>query len=87
MSNNSMGMFGHVPTAAEIGAKAFVMPRDLQSQWSWAAYCAGLSDAGVPDADVVGLLMAACNGEFSHNLEPMFGDELEDPEGASDGDL
>ena len=80
MSDKHMGMFGHVPTAAEAGAKAFTMDRDLQSSWSWAAYCCGLSDAGVPNEQVLSVLMAACNGEFSHNIEPMFNYELDGDE-------
>lgn len=69
MNETQMGMFGHVPTPAEIEAKAFVTSAEPWAyQWSWAAYCTGLSDAGVPDAAVAKLLMAACKGEFTGNV-------------------
>ena len=74
---SDMGMFGHVPTPAEAGARAFTMDRDAQEQWSWASYCCGLSDAGVPDGDVLKVLMAACNGEFSHNIDSIYDYELD----------
>ena len=64
-----MGMFGHVPTPEEMEAKAFVTSAEPWAhQWSWAAYCSGLADAGVSVGKVTRLLMAACKGEFSGNV-------------------
>lgn len=75
--SEAMGMFGHVPTPEEIEAKAFVTSAEPWAyQWSWAAYCTGLSDAGVPDHVVAELLLAACKGEFAGNVS--FPDEGED---------
>lgn len=80
--SETMGMFGHVPTPEEIEAKAFVTSAEPWAyQWSWAAYCCGLSDAGVPDVAVAKLIMAACKGEFTGNVslsdldEPDWGDD------------
>lgn len=59
-------MFDHVPTVAEIEARAFTLSQEpWRDQWSWAAYCCGLADAGVPDELVSKLTMASCKGEFS----------------------
>ena len=45
-----MGLFGHVPSAEEIEAKAFITTQEpWRDQWSWPAYIAGLADAGVGD--------------------------------------
>ena len=67
--SKATGMFGHVPTPDEIEARAFVTSAEPWAyQWSWAAYCSGLSDAGVPDVAVAKLLMAACKGEFTGNV-------------------
>ncbi len=73
-----MGMFGHVPSPDEVAAKAFAMDRGMQQQWSWPAYCCGLSDAGTADAYVARLVVAACQGESSHNADPAFRGELEE---------
>ena len=60
-----MGLFGHVPSAEEIEAKAFITTQEpWRDQWSWPAYIAGLADAGVGDERVCRLLSAACKGEF-----------------------
>lgn len=72
-----MGVFGHVPTPDEVEAKAFVMPRQMQTAPFWAAYACGLSDAGVPDDLVLAVTIAGCKGEFAHNCEPLFSDELD----------
>ena len=65
-----MGLFGHVPSAEEIEAKAFITTQEpWRDQWSWPAYIAGLADAGVSDARVFRLLSAACKGEFTGNVE------------------
>lgn len=70
MSEGKMGMFGHVPTVDEISARAFTTAQEPWSgQWSWAAYIAGLSDAGIPDEAAMRLMAAACRGEFGGNLE------------------
>lgn len=77
MSEN-MGMFGHVPTVDEIEVRAFVTSAEPWAyQWSWAAYCSGLADAGVPTEVVVKLLMAACKGEFSGNVSLLKEDDAE----------
>lgn len=68
MSN--MGMFGHVPSHGEIEARAFIVSQEpWRDQWSWAAYCCGLSDAGVDDDTVMQLIAASCKGEFTGNVE------------------
>ena len=72
-----MGIFGHVPTPEEAHAKAFVMPRQAQPEGFWGGYCCALADCGVDDADIVKLIAAFCSGQFAHNVEPMFYDELE----------
>lgn len=80
MSNKlyeGMGIFGHVPTPEEAHAKAFVMPRQAQPEGFWAGYCSALSDCGVSDDKVFKLITALCSGQFAHNVEPMFYDELE----------
>lgn len=74
----SMGMFGHLPTPDEVEARAFVMGRELQAEWSWPSYACGLSDAGVPDDIVTMLLLAGARGEMSHNIDGAFDYELED---------
>lgn len=82
--SETMGMFGHVPTPEEIEAKAFVTSAEPWAyQWSWAAYCCGLSDAGVPDVAVAKLIMAACKGEFTGNAS--LGD-LDEPDWDDDPD-
>ena len=73
-----MGIFGHVPTPEEAHAKAFVMPRRAQPEGFWSGYCSALSDCGIPDAQVCEILMALCKGQFAHNVEPMFYDELDE---------
>lgn len=79
MSDVGMGLFGHVPAADEIHARAFTMHRDAQPEGLWAGYIAGLRDAGaISDKEATRLLFAALNGQFAHNVEPMFDDELED---------
>lgn len=75
---SGLGVFDHVPTPEEVEAKAFVMPRRLQNGGFWGAYACGLADAGVDPSLVMQIVMAACNGEFAHNVEPMFYGELED---------
>lgn len=72
------GIFGHVPTPEEAAAKAFVMPRGAQPVGFWPGYVSGLLDAGVPAGRAMPLLGAFCRGEFEHNLEPSFDDELGD---------
>lgn len=75
---SDMGLFGHVPTPEEIHAKAFAMDRRAQPEGMWAGYIMGLSDAGaVDDAKGGRLLIAALNGQFAHNVEPMFDYELD----------
>lgn len=87
MSENNMGLFGHVPTADEINAKAFVLDRRAQPHGWWPGYIAGLSDAGaVDDAQAQQLLFAALNGQFAHNLESLFYGELEGDEEELEGD-
>lgn len=67
---SKIAFFGHVPSIDEMEAKAFVTAQEpWRDQWSWGAYCAGLADAGVDDEQAKLLLMAACNGEFSGNIE------------------
>ena len=67
---SKMGMFGHVPTVEEMEARAFTVSQEpWRDQWSWPAYCAGLSDAGVPDEAVMRLMVAACKGDFTGNIE------------------
>lgn len=85
---DTMGMFGHVPTPTEIEAKAFVTSAEPWAhQWSWAAYCCGLSDAGVPDVAVAKLIMAACKGEFTGNVSLGDLDEPDDMDEPEDDDL
>lgn len=76
-----IGLFGHVPTPDEINARAFTMHRHAQPDGWWAGYVAGLRDAGgVDDMEAQHLLFAALDGQFAHNLEPMFYDELAEEE-------
>lgn len=85
--SETMGMFGHVPTPAEIEAKAFVTSAEPWAyQWSWAAYCTGLSDAGVPDVAVAKLIMAACKGEFTGNVSLGGIGDLDEPDWDDDPD-
>lgn len=74
------GIFGHVPTPEEAEAKAFVMHRHSQPDGFWAGYCSALADCGVPDDQVIPILLAFCKGQFAHNVEPMFRYEVEDEE-------
>ena len=77
MSGIGMGLFGHVPTPDEINAKAFVLHRRAQPEGMWSGYVMGLRDAGaVDDEHAQQLLYAACNGQFAHNVEPVFYDEV-----------
>lgn len=72
-----MGVFGHKPTPDEAHAKAFVMPRGIGDGF-WPGYCCALADMGVPYLEVTAILYAACDGQFAHNCEPMFDDEIEE---------
>ena len=72
------GIFGHKPTPEEANAKAFVMPRAAQPSGFWPGYCCALSDMGVPFEEVNSILIAALNGQFAHNVEPAFMDEVAD---------
>ena len=38
----------------------------------------GRADMGVPCLEVTAILYAACDGQFAHNCEPMFDDEVEE---------
>lgn len=85
MSESAMGLFGHVPTPEEVHAKAFAIHRQAQPEGMWPGYVMGLADAGsVDDAQAQQLLFAALNGQFAHNVEPLFDDELAEWD---DGDL
>jgi hypothetical protein len=78
MSEIGMGLFGHVPTPDEINARAFTLPRQAQPEGWWPGYVAGLRDAGaIYDEEAKQLLFAALDGQFAHNVEPIFNDELE----------
>ncbi len=76
--NNCMGLFGHIPTPDEINAKAFAMDRRAQPVGMWPGYVMGLRDSdAIDDRYAISLLMAACNGQFAHNVEPLFDYEIE----------
>lgn len=81
MTGSFFSFFGHVPTPEEMNAKAFITPREVQMHPSgfFVGYIAGLCDAdAVSDKDAEALIKAAANGQLSHNLEPLFADELDD---------
>ena len=78
MSGTGMGAFGHVPTPDEINARAFASDREAQPDGWWPGYVAGLRDAkAVDDGQAYELLIAALEGQFAHNTDPIFDYELE----------